>query len=70
MSLYSVKETAKLLGISKSLIYALAACGQLRCSRHGMPGRRGVIRFTEESIKEYLVACEASQQETPLRHLR
>jgi excisionase family DNA binding protein len=48
----TVKEAAKLLGVSEALVYALCASHRLRHSRVGTG--RGVIRISVEAISEYL----------------
>lgn len=72
MKLLTVKEVAVRLGISPSLVYELCKAAVIRCTRHGRPGRRGTIRITEESVNEYLAACEGGERltEEPLRHIR
>lgn len=50
---YTVKQAAKRLGISPSLVYALCAEGVIHHTRHGRPGKRGCIRIEESAVKEY-----------------
>lgn len=46
----TVKQAAKRLGVSVSLIYALVAAGRLRHYRVGLG--RGTIRIDEEALAE------------------
>ncbi len=48
--LLSVADVAKLLSVSQSLVYRLAADGELRCYRIG----RGALRFSEDDVERYL----------------
>jgi excisionase family DNA binding protein len=69
----TVKEMARLTGISESLIYDLCRLGVLRHSRHGRPGRRGTIRIGEDAIAEYRASCQQQGPPAPLpalRHIR
>ncbi len=56
--MYTVKEAAKRIGISQSLLYELISLGLIRHSRYGRPGKRGTIRIDEQAIEEYRTACE------------
>jgi excisionase family DNA binding protein len=58
----TVKQAAKRIGISQSLVYELCALGVLRHTRHGRPRCRGTIRISEEAVAKYLAACEARCQ--------
>jgi excisionase family DNA binding protein len=69
----TVKQAAKMLGISASLVYALCSESVIRHTHHGRPGRRGCIRISEESVEEYLTLSKGrGRLETapvPLKHL-
>lgn len=47
----TVKQAAKELGISQSLVYGLLAAGKIRHERHGLG--RGTIRIPQEALDEY-----------------
>jgi excisionase family DNA binding protein len=68
----TVKQAAKQIGISPSLVYELCRLGVLRHTRHGRPGCRGTIRISEEAVTEYLAACQRQGvvNDEPLRHIR
>jgi excisionase family DNA binding protein len=53
----SVKDAAKELGVSASLIYRLCAAGRIRHERHGLG--RGTIRIPHDALDEYRKAAEA-----------
>lgn len=55
-SLLTIKETAKLLRISLSSAYALAASGKLRVVRIG--SNNGSIRIRASEVERYLATCE------------
>ena len=61
----TVKEAAKRLEISPSLVYLLISQGRLACVRHGLG--RGVIRISEEQLHAYL--AEAEGRPAPARPL-
>jgi excisionase family DNA binding protein len=66
----SVKQAAKRLGVSKSLIYALIASGRLRHYRVGV--RRGTIRVEEDALEEVKKVTAAKADESlaaGLKHL-
>ena len=65
-------QVADLLGVSRSLVYALCKSGVIAHARHGRPGKRGCIRITEAEVERYRASCqvEAGPALTPLRHLR
>ena len=48
---YSVKEAARELRVSPSLIYALVARGQIECERYGVG--RGTIRISGAALADY-----------------
>lgn len=54
----NVAQSAQRLNVSTATIYGLINSGQLRCHRIGT--RRGVIRVSEDNIREFL---ESSQSE-------
>jgi excisionase family DNA binding protein len=61
MTIYTVKQAAKELGISPALVYALVAAGEIEHERHGLG--RGCIRITEEALRRYRESrtrCKAS----------
>lgn len=64
----TVKEVARQLGISPSLVYGLCAEGKIKHERHGL--RRGTIRITLEALQEYRESAEAKLPAVPLRHIR
>ena len=49
-----VKEAAKRLECSPSLVYALVDEGRLRCVRLGRRGRRGKIVILDEHLQTFL----------------
>lgn len=53
--MYTVKQVAERLGISSHSVYMLLAAGQLSHYRLGATGtKRGLIRFSEAHIAEFL----------------
>ena len=66
-----VKDAARRMGVSESLVYELCACGALPHIRIGRPGSRGCIRISESDIDAFLasqkVAGEAPARAPPLR---
>ncbi len=71
--LLNAKEVSAALGVSVSTVYDLASRGRLSCYRIGARGR-GVLRFTEEMVREYLTQNRhdsgAGEDHEPLKHLR
>jgi excisionase family DNA binding protein len=71
--LLSAKQVSAALGVSLSTVYDLAAKGLLASYRIGARGR-GVLRFTEEMVSEYLAKNRhdngAGEDHEPLKHLR
>ncbi len=69
----TVKQAARRLGISTSLVYALCSEGVIRHTRHGRSGKRGCIRITEASVEEYLALSKGNGRlktaPIPLKHL-
>ena len=59
----SVKQAAKELGVSESLVYGLCAAGKIRHERYGLG--RGIIRIPPEAITDYRTGCtvKAASQE-------
>ena len=51
----TVKQAAERLGISPSLLYALAKAGKIAHERHGL--KRGRIIIREEALEEYRRGC-------------
>jgi excisionase family DNA binding protein len=51
-----VKDAAKRMGISESLVYELCASGVLPHVRIGRPGSRGCIRLSEADIDLFLAS--------------
>lgn len=51
----TVKQAAERLGVSPSLVYALARAGKITHERHGLAGGRIVIR--EEALEAYRAGC-------------
>lgn len=70
MALLSVKEAARRLGLSSSLVYSLCAFGLIRHFRHGRPGKRGTIRISEEAIAEYQESCRSERPPAPPMELK
>ncbi len=68
----SAAEVAEKLKVSRSLIYALARSGALRCVRLGKPGRRGVLRFHPEEVGAFVERMQAGPQAEPppLSHIK
>lgn len=62
MELLTVKEVARRLRVSQSLVYQLVESEKLGCHRIG--NGRGAIRIRPEDVTEYLENCrkEASLQ--------
>lgn len=67
----TVKDAAKRIGISPSLVYALCRAGVIAHARHGRPGKRGCIRIDEASLEAYRQSCMGVGRPAapPLRHL-
>ena len=61
----NVREAAKKLGISPSLVYGHCAAGKIRHERHGLG--RGTIRIPAEALEEYRRACVFKEQ--PLKYI-
>jgi excisionase family DNA binding protein len=61
----TVKDAARRLGLSPSLIYSLCAFGAIKHTRHGRPGKRGTIRISEEAIAQYQASCRVEQPAIP-----
>ena len=55
MELMTVKEVARRLRVSASLVYQLVDSGKLGCHRIG--NGRGAIRICPEDVTNYLQAC-------------
>ena len=55
MELLTVKEVARRLRVSQSLIYQLVDAGRLGCHRIG--NGRGAIRIRPDDVAEYLKNC-------------
>jgi excisionase family DNA binding protein len=55
MELLTVKEVARRLRVSASLVYQLVDSGKLGCHRIG--NGRGAIRIRPEDVTSYLQAC-------------
>ena len=53
MKLLTVNDVAEILAVSPSLIYRLAAEGELPSYRLG----KGALRFCQEDIESYLSSC-------------
>ncbi len=65
----SVKDVAKELGVSASLVYRLCAAGKIHHERHGLG--RGTIRIPREALDEYRKSTEVRRKiaTRPLHHL-
>jgi excisionase family DNA binding protein len=57
--MWTVKQVARRLGISESLVYKKIEEGELLASRFGKEGCRGTIRIGEEDLLAFLAACRA-----------
>jgi excisionase family DNA binding protein len=57
MELLTVKEVARRLRVSQSLVYQLVDTGRLGCHRIG--NGRGAIRMRPEDVTNYLQSCRA-----------
>lgn len=57
MELLTVKEVARRLRVSQSLVYQLVDTGRLGCHRIG--NGRGAIRICPEDVTNYLQSCRA-----------
>ncbi len=55
MELMTVKEVARRLRVSASLVYQLVDSGRLGCHRIG--NGRGAIRIRPEDVASYLQSC-------------
>ncbi len=65
----TVRQVAKNLEISPSLVYGLIAAGRLKCTRHGIG--RGTIRVSEDQVRAYMEnAAKAQPAPQPLRWIR
>jgi hypothetical protein len=65
-----VRIVAGRLAVSESLVYELCKRGVIRHSRHGLPGKRGTIRISEDALAEYLaLAVREGVAPLPLRHI-
>jgi excisionase family DNA binding protein len=60
----SVKDAARLLGLSVDSVYALCKARKLKHRRKGM--RQGRIEITEEAISEYLASCDVDIEQPPI----
>jgi excisionase family DNA binding protein len=60
----TVREAAKRIDVSPSLIYALCRDGVIPHTRHGRPGKRGCIRITEEALAAYIAASKGAEQQS------
>jgi excisionase family DNA binding protein len=58
----TVREVARKLEISVSLVYRLIESGKLGCTRHGLG--RGVIRVSEAQLTDYLALAERGPRPT------
>ncbi len=67
----TVKEAARRLGLSPSLIYQLCNERLLPHYRLGGKGKRGAIRIEEADLSAFLASCrqEAKSEVPPLRHI-
>jgi excisionase family DNA binding protein len=59
----NVEQTAKRLNVSTATIYGLVNSGQLRCHRIGTG--RGVIRVSEDNIREFLASSQSQTSVPP-----
>ncbi len=64
MDLMTVKEVARRLRFSASLVYQLVDSGKLGCHRIG--NGRGAIRIRPEDVDEYLKQCRHDRMKSPL----
>jgi len=66
----TVREVARRLEISPSLVYALCAQGIIPHTRHGRVGKRGTIRITEEAVVAYVEASKGAERQSALLVLK
>lgn len=59
----TVKEAAKALECSPSLVYALIQEKRLKCERRGRRGRRGKIVIRDEYIQAFIEESRAELEE-------
>jgi excisionase family DNA binding protein len=59
----TVRDVARRLEISVSLVYQLVESEKLRCTRHGLG--RGVIRVSDEQMADYLAMAERGSRPAP-----
>ena len=64
MELLTVKEVARRLRVSASLVYQLVDSGKLGCHRIG--NGRGAIRIRPDDVDTYLRTCRSSPESTEL----
>jgi len=62
--LLTVKEVARRLRVSASLVYQLVDPGKLACHRIG--NRRGAIQIRPEDVDTYLRTCRSGVKSTEL----
>lgn len=60
MKLLTVKEAALQLGVSAATVYGLCRQGRLRHTRIGL--KRGVIRISDDALKEYLSEVQSNMK--------
>lgn len=67
----TVKEAARRVGVSESLVYEWVNSGLLAHFRFGRKGKRGSIRIEEADLSAFLASCrqEAKPEVPPLRHI-
>jgi len=65
---YTIAATARVLGISSSLVYGLCKVGKIRHERHGLG--RGTIRISPEALDEYRKAAEVKPAAPVLMHIK
>ena len=59
----TVVEAARLIGVSKSLVYRLIEEGRLSHIRVGQRGRRGKILLREPDVEAFLKGCRKEAED-------
>lgn len=68
MTLFTVKQVAEILGVSKGCVYALIDAGKLDHHRIGLG--RGTIRISDQELDAYLDESRVTKETPLLKHLR
>jgi excisionase family DNA binding protein len=67
MNSFTVRQAAKMLGVSRALVYAYCQSGELPHMRFGLPGRRGTIRIRQDDLELFVLKkrVEGGQEPPP-----